>query len=99
MARRPRALCTGDRWGSSKIWREGPSMSATKTENARKGFDTGFADALAEGNAWFPQLPMAKQAEVLRYAVLHIASNSSLFERNNSNHHVYEWLTIAIARS
>jgi hypothetical protein len=74
-------------------------MSATKTENARKGFDTGFADALAEGNAWFPQLPMAKQAEVLRYAVLHIASNSSLFERNNSNHHVYEWLTIAIARS
>jgi hypothetical protein len=74
-------------------------MSAANTENARAGVDSGFAAAFAEGNAWFPQLPMAKQAEVLRYAVLHIASNSSLFERNNSNHHVYEWLTIAIARS
>src|SRR5664279_2385745 len=73
----------------------GPDVTATVTG----AIDTGFAAAFAEGNAWFPQLPMAKQAEVLRYAVLHIANNSSLFDPNNGNHHVYEWLTIAIARS
>src|SRR5664280_2518163 len=74
-------------------------MSATKTENVRKTFDTGFADALAEGNPWFPQLPAAKQAEVVKYAVLHISNNSSLFERNHGNDQEYELLTIAIARS
>ena len=63
--------------------------------------DTGLADAFAEGNPWFPQLPAAKQAEVVKYAVLHIANNSSLFERNehNGNDQDYERLTIAIARS
>jgi hypothetical protein len=69
------------------------------TATVTSGIDTGFAAAFAEGNAWFPQLPMAKQAEVLRYAVLHMANNSSLFERDNANHHVSEWVTIAIARS
>jgi hypothetical protein len=73
----------------------GPDVTATVTG----AIDTGFAAAFAEGNAWFPQLPIAKQAEVLRYAVLHIANNSSLFDPNNGNHHVYAWLTIAIARS
>jgi hypothetical protein len=76
-------------------------MSAAKTENARKVFDTGFAAALAEGNAWFPQLPAARQTEVIKYAVLHIANNSSLFERNEhgGNNQEYERLTIAVARS
>jgi hypothetical protein len=64
-----------------------------------ESIDTGFADALAEGNAWFPQLPAAKRAEVLKYAVLHIANNSSLFERSDINYQIYERLTIAIARS
>ena len=76
-------------------------MSAAKTENAHRAYDTGFAAALAEGNAWFPQLPAAKQTEVVKYAVLHIANNSSLFERNQhgGNDQDYERLTIAIARS
>src|ERR1700683_37412 len=69
------------------------------TATVTGGIDTGLAAACAEGNPWFPQLPTAKQADVLRYAVLHIANNSSLFDRDNANHHVYEWLTIAIARS
>ena len=74
-------------------------FTATVTES--KTFDTGFAAALAEGNAWFPQLPPSKQAEVVRYAVLHIANNSSLFERDEhgGNCQEYERLTIAIARS
>ena len=78
----------------------GPNdVTATVTEG--KTFDTGFAAALAEGNAWFPQLSTAKQAEVVKYAVLHIANNSSLFERNEhgGNDQEYERLTIAIARS
>jgi hypothetical protein len=74
-------------------------MSAGKTQYAYGGIDTGFADALAEGNAWFPQLPAVKQAEVVRYAVLHIANNSSLFDQSNADHQLYERLTIAIARS
>jgi hypothetical protein len=71
----------------------------TATVTGGTTYDSGFSDALAEGNAWFPQLPAAKQAEALRYAALHIANNSSLFERDNCNHHVFEWLTVAIARS
>jgi hypothetical protein len=76
-------------------------MSAAKPENAREGFDTGLTDALAEGNPWFPQLPAAKQAEVVKYAVLHIANNSGLFKWNElgGNDQDYERLTIAIARS
>jgi hypothetical protein len=76
-------------------------VSAAKTENARKGFDTGFADALAEGNPWFPQLVAVKQTDVLKYAVRHIANNSNLFglTRHGGNYEQYERLTIAIARS
>jgi hypothetical protein len=75
--------------------------SVTATVNEGKTYDTGFAAALAEGNAWFPQLPAAKQSEVVKYAVLHIANNSSLFERDEhgDNRHEYERLAIAIARS
>jgi hypothetical protein len=42
----------------------------TATVSAGKTYDTGLADAFAEGNPWFPQLPAAKQAEVVKYAVL-----------------------------
>src|ERR1019366_6158612 len=34
----------------------------------------------AETNAWFGNLPPEKQSEVVRYAALHIAKNSKLFE-------------------
>jgi hypothetical protein len=73
----------------------------TATVIRGENIDTGFAAALAEGNAWFPQLPAAKQAEVVKYAVLHVANNSSLFERNRhgGNDQDYERLTVAIARS
>jgi hypothetical protein len=80
-------------------------VSAASAESAPERacgrFDTGFAAALAEGNAWFSQLPAARQAEVVKYAVLHIANNSSGFERNKhgGNYQEYERLTIAIARS
>jgi hypothetical protein len=69
------------------------------TATVTGGIDTGFAAAFAGGNAWFPQLPTGRQVEVLRYAVLHIANNSSWLERDNAHHHVFEWITIAIARS
>jgi hypothetical protein len=71
--------------------------STTTTEG--KTFDTGFAAVYAEGNAWFPQLSAAKQAEVVKYAVHHISNNSSLFERTNGNDQEYERLTVAITRS
>ena len=60
--------------------------------------DTGFAAAAAEGNAWFPQLPAPKRAEVVKYAVLHVANNSNSFElaRHGGNYAVYERLTIAL---
>jgi hypothetical protein len=63
--------------------------------------DTGFAAAFAEGNPWLPQLQLAKQAEIVKYAVLHIANNSNMFElgRHGGNYQEYERLTIAIARS
>jgi hypothetical protein len=75
--------------------------NVTAAVSEGKTFDTGFADALAEGNAWFPQLPAPTRGEVVRYAVLHIANNSSLFERNEQggNYQEYERLTIAVARS
>ena len=75
-------------------------MSAAKPQNAREAFNTGFADVLAEGNRWFPQLPAEKQADVVKYAVLHIANNSDLLEWNELGaNEQYERITIAIARS
>jgi hypothetical protein len=75
-------------------------MSAAKPQNAREAFNTGFADVLAEGNRWFPQLPAEKQADVVKYAVLHIANNSSSFEWNElGRNDEYERMAIAIARS
>ncbi len=80
-------------------------MSAANAESAPDRtcgrIDTGLGAAFAEGNAWFPRLQPAQQAEVVKYAVLHIANNSSLFERDEhgGNYQEYERLTIAIARS
>ncbi len=77
------------------------TSNVTATVSKGKTYDTGFADASAEGNPWFPQLPAAKQVEVVKYAVLHLANNSSLLERNEQgcNDRDYERITIAIARS
>ena len=75
-------------------------MSAASTENAHNGSYTGLAEAYAEGNQWFPQLPAAKQAEVVKYAVFHIANNSGLFEWSELGaNDEYERVTTAIARS
>lgn len=76
-------------------------MSAPNTENSRKGFDTGLANAFAEGNQWFSQLPAVKQSEVVKFAALHIANNSLLFQQpqHDGNSKDYLRLTLAIARS
>jgi hypothetical protein len=65
------------------------------------GFDTGFADALAEGNPWFPKLSPAKRNEVVKFAVRHIANNSSLFKltTDGGDYGTYQRLAVAIARS
>ena len=49
-----------------------------------KTYDTGFADAFAEGNPWFPQLPAAKQAEVVKYAVLRHGDNDQHAQERRS---------------
>jgi hypothetical protein len=46
------------------------SAEFTATVNEAKALDAGFAAVLAKGNTWFPQLSPAKQAEVVKYAVL-----------------------------
>ena len=63
--------------------------------------ETGFAEALAEGNPWYPKLPPAKRNEVVKFAVRHIANNSPLFEltMNGGNLATYQRLAVAIARS
>jgi hypothetical protein len=76
------------------------SSKVTATVTGSESIDTGFADVLAEGNPWFPKLPHVKRAEVVKYAVLHIANNSDLFEWNElGGNDEYERLTISIARS
>jgi putative DNA primase/helicase len=64
-------------------------------------FETGFADALAEGNPWFPKLPPAKRNEIVKFAVRHIGNNSPLFEltKNGGDYSTYQRLAVAIARS
>jgi hypothetical protein len=72
-----------------------------KAAAPRLPFETGFAEALAEGNAWYPKLPPAKRNEVVKFAVRHIANNSPLFEltMNGGNLATYQRLAVAIARS
>ena len=61
----------------------------------------GEQTANAESDAWFGKLPPEKQAEVVKYAALHIAKNSKLFElsAHGGNYQEYLKLTFAIARS
>ena len=52
-------------------------------------------------DSWFGKLPPEKQNEVIKYAALHIAKNSKLFEltKHGGNNSEYYKLTLAIARS
>ena len=61
----------------------------------------GEQTADAETDAWFGKLPPEKQSEVVKYAALHIAKNSKLFEltEHGGNYQDYLKLTLAIARS
>jgi hypothetical protein len=61
--------------------------------------DTRRADYDAVG--WFDKLPSERRSEVIKYAALHIANNSKLFEltRHGGNYQEYLKLTFAIARS
>lgn len=54
-----------------------------------------------EANSWFGSLPPEKQSEVTKYAALHIAKHSKLFEltEHGGNYQDYLKLTFAIARS
>src|SRR5262249_1720280 len=61
----------------------------------------GEQTAHTETNAWFGKLPPEKQSEVVKYATMHIAKNSKLFEltKHGGNNAEYFKLTMAIARS
>ena len=52
-------------------------------------------------NAWFDNLPPERQSEVIKYAALHVAKNSKLFEltAHGGNYQQYLKLALAIARS
>lgn len=64
-------------------------------------FQNGEETADAEANAWFGKLPPEKQSEVVKYAALHIAKNSKLFELtgNGGNYQEYLKLAFSLARS
>jgi hypothetical protein len=84
----------------ARLWR--PNMTVVEPEAAsHMPFETGFADALAEGNPWFPKLPPAKRNEIVKFAVRHIGNNSPLFEltKNGGDYSTYQRLAVAIARS
>lgn len=55
----------------------------------------------AANGIWLSKLPLEKQSDVIRYAVLHVARNSKHFEltRNGGNYQEYLKLALAIARS
>ena len=63
--------------------------------------ESGEQIADAETNKWFGKLPPEKQSEVVKYAALHIAKNSNLFELtdNGGAYQEYFKLALAIARS
>ena len=73
---------------SSRTGKSGPSPG-----NGKPTIDT-------ETNGWFGKLPPGKQSEVIKYAALHVAKNSKLFEltKHGGNHQEYLKLTFAIAR-
>ena len=55
----------------------------------------------SETNEWFSKLPAEIQSEVVKYAAVHIAKNSKLFELtdNGGKYNEYFNLTLSIARS
>src|ERR1035437_4362107 len=73
---------------------DGDLLTAALPENGEQTAD-------AETNAWFRNLPPEKQNEVVRYAALHIAKNSKLFELtgNGGNYQDYLKLALSLARS
>src|SRR5262249_20872547 len=73
----------------------------SKIKNARGGDNHQAKHTDAENSAWFDKLSVEKQNEVVRYAALHIAKNSNLFEltANCGNYQEYFKLTLAITRS
>jgi hypothetical protein len=72
----------------------GDLPTAPLPENGEETADT-------ETNAWFDNLPPDKQGEVVKYAALHIANNSKLFELtgNGGNYQDYWKLALALSRS
>ena len=75
--------------------------TSSRTGKSDPSPGNGKHTADAETNAWFGKLPPEKQSEVIKYAALHIAKNSKLFELTEygGNHQEYLKLTFAIARS
>jgi Family of unknown function (DUF5906) len=55
----------------------------------------------ADSGNWFKQLTTQEQSEAIRYATLHLARNSKLFQlgKHGGNYQDYLKLTLAIARS
>jgi hypothetical protein len=72
------------------------SASVTRLPGANKQIE-----GLSETGSWFGKLAPERQSEVVKYAALHVASNSKLFEltRHGGNNDEYFKLTLAIARS
>jgi hypothetical protein len=58
-------------------------------------------EGVAETGSWFGKLPPEKQNEVIKYAALHLAKNSKLFElaKHGGNYQQYFRIVLAIARS
>jgi putative DNA primase/helicase len=54
-----------------------------------------------EGDGWFSKLSPEEQNEVVKYAALHVANNSNVFQltANGGNYQEYLKVTLAIARS
>ena len=63
--------------------------------------ENGEQAAEAETSAWFGKLPPEKQSEVVKYAALHIAKSTKLFELtgNGGNYQEYLKLALSLART
>ncbi len=77
---------------------ESTSSRASESAQPPQG---GEQTADAEASAWFGKLPAEKQSEVVKYAALHIANHSKLFEvtAHGGNYQDYLKLAFAISRS
>ena len=61
--------------------------------------ENGEQAAEAETSAWFSKLPREKQSEVVKYAALHIAKSTKLFELTGNGGNYQEYLKLALALS